>query len=167
MEKQLIIDAETARHKMKRLAYQVYESNYNEKAIILVGIAENGYVIAEILAEIIREISPLNVVLAKISINKKRPFLEEAKIDLDRSLCENLPLIIVDDVANSGKTLFYALQPFMHSVLKKVQVAVFVDRMHKAFPVSADFVGHSLATTLKDHIKVEINENKEISAWLQ
>ena len=34
-------------HKIKRIAYQIYESNVEEEEIILAGIENNGYVLAK------------------------------------------------------------------------------------------------------------------------
>lgn len=67
---------------------------------------------------------------------------------------------MVDDVANTGKTMYYALKPVMEFSPRKVQVAVLVDRQHKLFPVSSDFVGLSLNTTMQEHIRVELVKGK-------
>jgi len=49
---------------------------------------------------------------------------------------------------------------------KKVQAVVLVDRQHKLFPVSPDFVGLSLSTTLQEHIRVEFDEKGAGAAYL-
>ena len=70
---------------------------------------------------------------------------------------------LVDDVGNSGKTLLYALRPLMNYELKKIMIAVLVDRKHKSYPVTADIIGHSISTTLLEHIEV-ITEGDDITA---
>jgi pyrimidine operon attenuation protein/uracil phosphoribosyltransferase len=45
-------------------------------------------------------------------------------------------------------------------------VAVLVDRNHKNFPISADFIGISLSTTLQEHIHV-VMEKKKINVYLE
>jgi pyrimidine operon attenuation protein/uracil phosphoribosyltransferase len=72
----------------------------------------------------------------------------------------------VDDVANTGKTFFYAFKPLLEFTPKKVRVAVLVDRKHKAFPVSVDYVGLSLATTMHEHINVIIEESEKEGVYL-
>ena len=50
---------------------------------------------------------------------------------------------------------------------KKVQVAVLVDRKHKSFPIHVDYVGLSLATTLKENIQVDIKKESGKAAFLE
>ena len=72
----------------------------------------------------------------------------------------------LDDVANTGRTIFYAVQPLLRVIPKKVEVAVMVDRKHKSFPIKADYVGLSLATTLLDDIDVQIRDVREMAVYL-
>ena len=72
----------------------------------------------------------------------------------------------MDDVANTGRTIFYAIKPLLDILPKKVEVAVLVDRTHKAFPIRVDYYGISLATTLKETINVEIRKKKERAVFL-
>ncbi len=82
------------------------------------------------------------------------------------SLADPRTTIIVDDVANTGRTIFYAVQPLLKVIPRKVEVAVLVDRKHKSFPIKADYVGLSLFTTLKDDIDVRIKAADEMSVHL-
>ena len=76
-------------------------------------------------------------------------------------------VIIVDDVANTGRTIYYAIKPLLDTLPKKVEVAVLVDRKHKSFPIQSDYVGLSLATTLKENIDVQIREVQEWAVFLK
>ena len=78
----------------------------------------------------------------------------------DRSL---LPV----PVCNSGKTLLYALKPFIASQPKKIQTLVLVERTHTSFPVRPDYVGLSIATTIQEHIFVEVKGEEVIGAYLK
>jgi pyrimidine operon attenuation protein/uracil phosphoribosyltransferase len=69
-------------------------------------------------------------------------------------------------VANTGRTIFYAVQPLLQVLPKKVEVAVLVDRQHKSFPIKADYVGLSLATTLLEDIDVQIRDVQEMAVYL-
>ena len=89
------------------------------------------------------------------------------QIDIDESLFKNKVVIIVDDVANTGRTIFFAFKPFLDILTKKVEVAVLVDRKHKSFPIKVDYVGLSLATTLKENIKVQLGVAKEREVRLE
>ncbi len=70
-------------------------------------------------------------------------------------------------MANSGKTLLYCLNGILAYDLKKVMVAVLVDRKHKSFPIATDIVGHTVATTLQDHIEVETKGKKVMAVYLE
>ena len=158
-DKVLILDKERIMRKLRRMAYEIWEHNSHESDITLIGIEESGAAVAWHLAEILKEISTLKVHSLNIRINKKDPRSNNITINEDLS---GRTIILVDDVANSGKTLLFALKPLMDFDLKKIMIAVLVDRKHKSYPVSPDIVGHSVATTLQDHIEVE-HTGKEIT----
>lgn len=160
----LILDQERIDWKLQRMAYQIWEHNSNETTITLAGIAGNGLAVAESLAERLRKISQLQVNVISIKINKKQP--REDNIHMDTDL-NGSSVVLVDDVANSGKTLLYALRPLLMFDLKKIMIAVLVDRKHKSFPVYTDIVGHSVATTLQEHIEVETEDGHVKAAYLK
>ncbi len=165
MDKQRIpiLDRERIDRKLQRMAYQVWEENSAEKEITLAGIEESGMAVARSLAERLRKISPLTVSLISLKLNKKKPLGEDIKIEEDIT---GRVVILVDDVANSGKTLLYGLRPLMNYELKKIMVAVLVDRKHKSYPIVPDIVGHSISTTLLDHIEVVTEGDEIIAAYL-
>jgi pyrimidine operon attenuation protein/uracil phosphoribosyltransferase len=66
-------------------------------------------------------------------------------------------VIVIDDVADTGRTAYYALRPLLDVLCKKVEIAVLVDRKHKSFPAQPDYVGMSLATTLQQTIDVRLD----------
>ena len=76
-------------------------------------------------------------------------------------------IVVIDDVSNSGKTLLYALKPFIVSHPKKIQTLVLVERTHTSFPVRPDYVGLSIATTLQEHIFVEVKGEEVEGAYLK
>ena len=69
-------------------------------------------------------------------------------------------------MANTGRTIFYAIKPFLDVLPGKVEVAVLVDRKHKSFPVKVDYMGLSLATTLQENISVNLSEKDNYSVYL-
>jgi pyrimidine operon attenuation protein/uracil phosphoribosyltransferase len=157
----LILDKNQIEQKINRLAYQLYEDNAEEKEIIIAGILSSGYIVAEKIANTLEKISPLKVHLAELSINKHSQVEEEVKTSLSKEQLHDKVVIVVDDVLNSGKTLMYALKPFLNADIKKLRTVVLVDRNHKRYPLSADFVGYPMATTLQEHISVVLEKNEE------
>lgn len=165
MKKIQILSNEDVKQKTIRIAHQVVENNYEEKELILVGIKPNGFTYAQQLKKEIEAIDNTKVSLLSLTLNKQNPLQSEIKLESNVSLNDK-SVIIVDDVANTGKTLYYALKPIMEFSPRKVQAVVLVDRQHKLFPVTADFIGLSLSTTLQEHIQVEFDEKKQSTAYL-
>ena len=166
MKKVLILDNEAIQQKITRIAYQIVEDNYDESELIMIGIKPNGFGYAQQLKKEIEDIDGMKVTLIELDLNKAEPLENEIKLGIGKKTLDDKVVIIVDDVANTGKTLYYALKPVMEFAPKKVQAAVLVDRQHKLFPVSPDFVGLSLSTTLQEHIVVEFDGKGEGSAYL-
>ena len=152
--------------KVNRIAYQIYEDNYDQKEIIIAGIAQNGYTLARLISHKLKEISPIKIKLVELKVNKKNPIDNEIDFELTTDDIKNKSIILVDDVQNSGRTMIYGLQPFLKAPIKKLSIAVLVDRSHKRFPVKADYVGISLATTLKEHVEVKFDDENNYIAYL-
>lgn len=163
-ERTIILDKERINWKMQRMAYEIWENCSDDKNITLIGVAGSGAIVAKSLARRLGEISPLKVDVHIIELNKRKPLSEEIKIDEDLTAKS---VVIVDDVANSGKTLLYALTPILSYEPKKVMIAVLVDRRHKSYPIRPDIVGHSISTTLQDHIDVETEGEYITAAYLE
>ncbi len=159
--KTMILDSRQIEQKINRLAYQVYEDSAEETEIIIAGILNSGYAVAEKIATALKKISPLEVMLVQISINKHSQHDEEVKLSVAKEKLKDKTVVVVDDVLNSGKTMMYALRPFLNADLKKIRTVVLIDRNHKRYPVSADFSGLSLATTLQEHVSVVLDKSAE------
>ncbi len=166
MKKNLILTAEQIQQKNRRIAYQIVEDNYDEKEIVMIGVRPNGYEYALQLKKEIELIEDIKITLVELFLNKSKPLEDEIKLDLGKLSLNNKTVLLVDDVANTGKTLYYALKPIMAFSPRKVQAAVLLDRQHKLFPVTPDFVGLSLSTTLQEHILVEFDKKGNASAYL-
>jgi pyrimidine operon attenuation protein / uracil phosphoribosyltransferase len=163
-EKKYILDEATAEQKLRRMAYEIYESNIDEQALILAGIDDNGVVIAKQIQKMLADISGTPIEMISISLDKRKPAAIKLSHQMD---FDDKVIIVVDDVANSGKTLLYAMKPFLEFHPKKIQVLVLVERTHKAFSIKPDFVGLSLSSTVQEHIFVEVNGEKILGAWME
>ena len=165
-DKVKILDTKQIQQKINRLAYQVYENNFLEKELIIVGIDGNGYKVAKLLKEKLIKISEFKINLGKIILNKDEPWEGNPKIDFSEKKFINKTIILVDDVLNSGKTLMYAVKLFLDSPVKKINTVILVDRSHSRFPVKADFVGLTLSTTLQEHIEVDFSVKSKESVYI-
>lgn len=158
MSQNIILNHLEIDHKIKRIAFQIYETFVEEDEVILAGIASNGYVFAEKISQVLKEISDLKIILCEVKIDKLNPFNEIAT-SIPKESYLNKSIVLVDDVLNSGTTLIYGVKHFLEMPVKKIKTAVLVDRNHKKFPVKADFKGISLSTSSKEHVHVVFEGN--------
>ncbi len=149
----IILNYNEINHKIRRIAFQIYESNVNETEVVLAGIDSNGYILAKKLKNVLQKISPIKPVLCKVSIDKKQPWAA-IKTSITTEDYKHKSLVLIDDVLNSGTTLIYGVKHFLDVPLKQFKTAVLINRNHKKYPVKADFKGISLSTSLQEHVHV-------------
>ncbi len=166
MSRTLILNSKQIQQKINRIAYEIYENNYDEKEIIIAGIASNGFILAKHIIEVLKAIAPIKIRLIEIVLDKKNPLSKEIKVELTDKDLKNKVIILVDDVLNSGKTLIFGSKPFLNNPVKRLTTVVLVDRGHNRYPIKADFVGLSLSTTLQEHITVELDKKGKESVYL-
>ena len=153
VSKNIILDHKQIVHKIKRIAYQIYETNTVENEVIIAGIDSGGFILAKKIKSELEKISDIKTTLCKVTIDKKAP-RNPITTSLKVEEYHNKSLILVDDVLNSGTTLVYGVKHFLDVPLKQFKTAVLVNRNHKKYPVKADFKGISLSTSLKEHVTV-------------
>jgi pyrimidine operon attenuation protein/uracil phosphoribosyltransferase len=160
-----IVDPIQVQKIIRRMAYQVYEKNFDAKELVFAAISGQGKEVASQLAKELIEISGVKVQHLEINIDKGKPQLEDIVLDKSEKLAGKR-VVLVDDVLNTGRTLIYAMVPFLAAKVKSIQVAVLVDRNHHSFPVNDDYKGISLQTTLQEHVTV-VMEKRKISVYLE
>lgn len=166
-KKVLILNQEQIAKKITRIAYQLMEDNFEEESLVLVGIADRGYVFAQRLKAALERISDFDILLIQVTLDKTSSTLD-AKTDIPIEQARDKVVILVDDVLNSGRTLAYGIGVFFDVPLKKMRTAVLIDRSHHKFPIFSDFSGLKLSTILKEHVTVSLSEydGGEDAAWL-
>lgn len=161
-EKSLVLDHRQVSQKIKRMAYEIYEHNFKEKLIVLAGIEGQGYTLAQILAKEIESIAPVKILVVKVSLDKLVPQQSEVSLDVETKDLKKKCIIIVDDVLNTGRTLAYGMKPFLDIEVKKIEVAVLVNRSHTLFPVLPQYNGYQLSTTLSEHVEVILGKKSAV-----
>lgn len=156
---QKILSSQNIEQKINRMAYQILELHHQTSEIVLLGIEDGGFKLAGLLAMKVQTIQDIQIELASIYVNKVQPYSETPVIKDGTKGLHNKHIILIDDVGNSGSTLFHALQTIYPLHPKSLHVAVLIDRTHKKFPIKADIVGTDLATTFTEHIHVIFDEN--------
>jgi pyrimidine operon attenuation protein/uracil phosphoribosyltransferase len=143
---------------IKRIAYQILENNSEELEIFLIGIKNNGYILAELIYHQLKQISNLNITLYSIQINKKDP-LKSIEHNFDLKKMKNKSIVLIDDVLNSGRTLLYGVKFLLDIPLSNFNTAVLIDRNHKKYPIKIDFKGISLSTSIEENVSVVFEKN--------
>jgi pyrimidine operon attenuation protein/uracil phosphoribosyltransferase len=160
-----VLQAAQIDRKITRMAYEMYERHFTGPGLVVAGIGGQGFVLAQRLAAVLREISALEVDVLEVAINKEMPETPAPEVRPAGYKFRKRPVILVDDVLNTGKTLMFALQPFLTAGVPRIETAVLVKRNHSRFPVFPQYIGYDLATTLNDHVRVVLG--KESTVFLE
>jgi len=129
----LILTHDEISLKLDRIAWQILEENYNEPRIRL------------------SKISSITINHTRLDLDKADPLNSDVHIQ-DSNLIKDTAVILIDDVLNSGTTMAAALKEVLNHSPKSIHTAVLANRDHHKFPLQANFVGISLATTMQEHI---------------
>ncbi|GMN07170.1 phosphoribosyltransferase domain-containing protein [Croceitalea sp. MTPC5] len=148
-------------HKIKRIAYQIYEANVQETEIIIAGIEGGGLKFAKKISTVLEKITDSKITLCKVLMDKKNPLNSGVSTSLKQENYQDKSIVLVDDVLNSGTTLIYGVHHFLKTPLKQLKTAVLVNRNHKKYPIKADYKGISLSTSLHEHIRVEFKSKSD------
>tara|TARA_X000000368_G_C23018240_1_gene706793 strand:- start:646 stop:1149 length:504 start_codon:yes stop_codon:yes gene_type:complete len=160
----LIFDEKKIQYCTKRIAYQIFESNINNKEIFLLGIADNGFVFAKEIEKNLSKITQIKITTLKLEVDKNKPG-DKIFLDFKVKNLENKSVVVVDDVLNTGLVLAHALKFLLTVYIKQIKIAVLVNREHNKFPIKADFKGISLSTSVNETVKVNLN-GKQIGIYL-
>lgn len=156
-----ILSHDQIQHKVRRIAYQIFEANVDEKQIVIAGVEGGGLSFAKKIQRVLQDITQAEILLCKVSMDKKNPLESGVKTSISEEDYANKSIVLIDDVLNSGTTLIYGVHHFLKTPLKQLKTAVLVNRNHKKYPVKADYKGISLSTSLQEHIKVEFKSKND------
>lgn len=162
IDKGQVLDKTQVEQKIKRIAYEVYENNFKEKSLVVVGIDGQGYLLAQLIAKELESISPIEVHLAKVTFDKLAPQQSEVKVDCEEKEFRKKCIVLVDDVLNTGKTVAFGMKPFLSVEVRKIEVAVLVNRSHTLFPILPTYTGFELSTTLNERVEVVLGKKAAV-----
>lgn len=162
VQKELVLDDAQVRQKIRRMSYEIFENNFDERTIVLAGIEGQGYALAELLEKEILSISTLQVIIVKVQLDKEAPQESKVSLNVKPEDIRKKTIVLIDDVLNTGRTLAYGMKPFLSTEVKKIEVAVLVNRSHPLFPVQPNYTGYELSTTLKDHVQVVLGKKSAV-----
>ncbi|MBT8264623.1 MAG: phosphoribosyltransferase [Muriicola sp.] len=157
-----ILTHDQIQHIIRRIAYQIYEANVEEKTIIIAGIVGGGLDFAKKVQRVLQDITEADIRLCEVTMDKTNPLKSGVTTSIADTEYKNQSIVLVDDVLNSGSTLIYGVHHFLKTPLKQLKTAVLVNRNHKKYPVKADFKGISLSTSLQEHVHVSFKPMNDL-----
>jgi pyrimidine operon attenuation protein/uracil phosphoribosyltransferase len=167
MSAKQVLDGPALLQKIRRIAFQIFENNFEEQEIIIAGVHGQGFALADMLSKHLKEISTIQATPVEIQLNKDIPYESPVRFSADIKTFENKVIVAVDDVLNTGRTFSYSLAPFLSIPVKKLQVAVLVDRNYRKFPIAADYKGYELSTTIAEHVEVIVTDDVKRGVYLK
>ena len=160
-----ILTHQEIEYKIRRIAYQIYEANVDEKELIIAGIEGGGLNFAKKIVAVLKKIMDADIKLCQVKMDKKNPLESGIETSIKDTEYQNRSVVLIDDVLNSGTTLIYGVHHFLKTPLKQLKTAVLVNRNHKKYPVKADYKGISLSTSTHEHVNVDLS-GKEFAVYL-
>ena len=165
MPEKLIVDANTMKRTLARLAHEIIEQDPNGEPLYLVGIKRRGVPLAKRILENVEAFSDIPVTLGALDITLYRDDLSERYPDA-RVTDSDIPfdvngrnIILVDDVIFTGRTVRAAMDALIRlGRPAKIQLLVMVDRGHRELPISANYVGKNIPTSKKEFVSVRVTE---------
>ena len=158
-----IMNNAQAQEKLYRMGLQIQEDALNGVNIALVGLNKRGFFIANILHNILLKECSVAVSLVNIIIDNSVQNLPTA---LQLEVFANKQIIIIDDVANTGRSFAYAMHAILPCEPASIKTLALVERSHKLFPIKINYKGLVISTTLQEHITVKIGDDGNMEAFL-
>lgn len=158
----LLLNNHQIAQRIDRIAYQIYEDNFEEGEIIIIGIWKNGFLLAQKIQSAVNKICSIKTRLLELKIDKHNQVDHEVTISGKLEDLTGKSIILVDDVLNSGKTLIYSMKAILKIDTRKIRTVLLVDRDHRRYPILTDFVGMTLSTTFQEHVSVEFGDEDAV-----
>lgn len=163
----LILSHRRIVQKIRRIAFEICERNFEEREIVIAGIAPQGYLFAKLLTDDLQQILPVDWRLVRLNIDKQNPGASPVTLDVPTEQLRGKTIVLADDVLYTGRTFCFAIRSILDVHPKRLQTAVIIDRGHQKFPIAADYVGYALSTTVRQHVDVHLENPQELAVYLR
>jgi pyrimidine operon attenuation protein/uracil phosphoribosyltransferase len=160
-----IIDEQGFDRTITRLAHEILEKNKGAKNLKIIGMRTRGEFIARRIVEKIKQIENFDVPFGVLDVTLyrddfrmrlKQPEVSVTNITFDINEAD---VILVDDVLYTGRTVRAALDALMDlGRPASVQLCVLVDRGHREMPITANYVGKNIPTSIDEEVRVMMRE---------
>jgi len=148
-----------------RMSHEIIEKNKGSKNLVLLGLRTRGEFLAKRIHNKIEEIDKQNIPLGILDVTLyrddfrtrlKQPEVSVSNITFD---INEKDIILIDDVLYTGRTIRSALSALMdYGRPKTIQLCVLVDRGHRELPITADYAGKNIPTSIDEEVRVKLQE---------
>ncbi|GAA0292727.1 bifunctional pyr operon transcriptional regulator/uracil phosphoribosyltransferase PyrR [Streptomyces polychromogenes] len=160
-----VLEAQDIARVLTRIAHEIVERAKGADDVVLLGIPTRGVHIARRLAAKLEEITGTKIPVGSLDITmyrddlRMKPARAIGRTEIPGDDIDGRLVVLVDDVLFSGRTIRAALDALGDlGRPRAVQLAVLVDRGHRELPIRADYVGKNLPTSLRETVKVQLQE---------
>ncbi|MFD3557820.1 bifunctional pyr operon transcriptional regulator/uracil phosphoribosyltransferase PyrR [Streptomyces goshikiensis] len=160
-----VLEAQDIARVLTRIAHEIVERAKGADDVVLLGIPTRGVYLARRLAAKLEEITGTKIPVGSLDITmyrddlRMKPARAIGRTEIPGDDIDGRLVVLVDDVLFSGRTIRAALDALGDlGRPRAVQLAVLVDRGHRELPIRADYVGKNLPTSLRETVKVQLQE---------
>ncbi|MEV7546557.1 MULTISPECIES: bifunctional pyr operon transcriptional regulator/uracil phosphoribosyltransferase PyrR [unclassified Streptomyces] len=160
-----VLEAQDIARVLTRIAHEIVERAKGADDVVLLGIPTRGVHLARRLAAKLEEITGTKIPVGSLDITmyrddlRMKPARAIGRTEIPGDDIDGRLVVLVDDVLFSGRTIRAALDALGDlGRPRAVQLAVLVDRGHRELPIRADYVGKNLPTSLRETVKVQLQE---------
>ncbi len=164
-EKAQIMDAETMKRSLARIAHEIIERNNGTEDLVFIGIRRRGVPLAKRLSELVSEFEGVEIPMGILDITlyrddlttrSEQPVVHTTEVPFG---VQGKKVVLVDDVLYTGRTIRAALDALMDlGRPKMIQLAVLIDRGHRELPIKADYVGKNVPSSKREVIEVRLTD---------
>lgn len=160
-----VLEAQDIARVLTRIAHEIVERAKGADDVVLLGIPTRGVFLARRLAAKLEEITGTKIPVGSLDITmyrddlRMKPARAIGRTEIPGDDLDGRLVVLVDDVLFSGRTIRAALDALGDlGRPRAVQLAVLVDRGHRELPIRADYVGKNLPTSLRETVRVLLQE---------
>ncbi|MFF8259685.1 bifunctional pyr operon transcriptional regulator/uracil phosphoribosyltransferase PyrR [Streptomyces virginiae] len=160
-----VLEAQDIARVLTRIAHEIVERAKGADDVVILGIPTRGVYLARRLAAKLEEITGTKIPVGSLDITmyrddlRMKPARAIGRTEIPGDDLDGRLVVLVDDVLFSGRTIRAALDALGDlGRPRAVQLAVLVDRGHRELPIRADYVGKNLPTSLRETVKVQLQE---------
>jgi len=160
-----IMDGQEIQEAIQQMSQQILKETEDPERLLILGIRTKGALLAGRMAELIEDQLGRKIEVGEIEVFGAEDHIQRlAPSDSEPSSLniKDRPVILVDDVIHTGRTVKSALSIIFKSGRpRSVRLAVLVDRGHRELPIKPNYVGKHIPSSEKERVRVKLREAEQ------